>query len=79
MLVQLNMKELAYLSELTSQNRLSVEILQALQLFEAVSAHEVLETGGSSGKLVFKVTLFFYPALMFKPARGPLQFLASLK
>jgi NADPH2:quinone reductase len=55
LLKQSNMKELHYLAELVSQDKLRVEISRVFQLSEAVAAHELLETGHVCGKLVFKV------------------------
>ncbi len=55
LLKQSNMQELHYLAELVNQNKLKIEISRVFQLSEAVSAHQVLETGHVRGKLVFKV------------------------
>ncbi len=50
-----NMKELTYLADLASNGKLKVEISHLFKLSEAKSAHEILESGHTRGKLVFKI------------------------
>ncbi|ABS78015.1 quinone oxidoreductase [Coxiella burnetii] len=55
LLKQFNIEELHYLGKLVSEDKLRIEISRIFQLSEAVTAHELLETGHVRGKLVFKV------------------------